>query len=473
MNGTLNDDTEFFVLYNYQNPQMHNRHGSRQREQRENDETPRKKNKVDETYFSIRDVEFIGESSELCELVTCPICRFVMSKAYALKNCQHTFCQECITRHHDQHDGDVARCPLCRERFQKSDMMVSIIHEDLLGRLKVKCVGNMCSWTGMYSCMSNHIKTECTRVWMCDCGEVVDQENKREHVNACEMVRVRCKCEKMMPQCKMTEHIENECPEHKCWCVYKTYGCNWREKRKDLLSHTQNCTIMSLLLQIDDLKSKLSSINMDKRAYRNDQQNNTSEHTVSNETLINMVTLSDPWNTCGMTEKTMNIFHSYLDVGADITYGEYGKDDISILRMKSDSMYEFKTKVLNGSCVVQIVKEKRMAVVTLNGKHNRFFIMNTQDMHTRSTRKNNSTLIIMCGPCINYDNPSPILYSYRRYAKYADDKEYPFVIQLVDCYITEIAFAIKDADVMNKLRDDLNTFVFSETHPIAEGNTNI
>jgi len=79
---------------------------------------------------------FEGNEDEIVDDLICPICKGVLENPLYAPNCEHAFCEECISEWLNQHQN----CPLDRQPLLLRDMKpIPRIMKNLLGKLRVKC----------------------------------------------------------------------------------------------------------------------------------------------------------------------------------------------------------------------------------------------------------------------------------------------------------------------------------------------
>ncbi len=79
--------------------------------------------------------DMLVEGKEHLESLSCPICLQVLADPYDCKQCETSYCQECIRRWHSKHDGECPSCKSCAG-LARSHKMV----RNLLSSLTFKCV---------------------------------------------------------------------------------------------------------------------------------------------------------------------------------------------------------------------------------------------------------------------------------------------------------------------------------------------
>jgi len=142
----------------------------------------------------VRPGKFTPES-----LCSCSICLDILVNPVDLKDCQHTFCKECIDEYikkstKDSRDFNVS-CPKCRKKIKKRSDVVQahLFLRSLLSEIMLECKFK--------------------------CGEVVQYGQFEKHVDMCEdnpKNFVSCEpCAAKMSQKKLWEHQQNCLPHCK------------------------------------------------------------------------------------------------------------------------------------------------------------------------------------------------------------------------------------------------------------------
>ena len=90
------------------------------------------------------------EPGSLPEALQCGICLGILHDPVASRTprgCQHCFCRMCVEAAL-QRD---ARCPLCRTGISQEHLEHSLVHQEFLNSLMVRCpeVAAGCYWTGL------------------------------------------------------------------------------------------------------------------------------------------------------------------------------------------------------------------------------------------------------------------------------------------------------------------------------------
>ena len=145
-------------------------------------------------------------SEELnCSICTHPFLQPVTLKArYKNAQCNHTFCNECITQWLSQKKDEDHKCPYCQTEVQKKFSIADKPVCNMVDSLKVKCYyfqesceGGGCTWIGVRSDWATHLAKECAY--------------------------------------KVVE------------CSHKQFGCEWSQRRSLLSTHLQQCSYQAVL----------------------------------------------------------------------------------------------------------------------------------------------------------------------------------------------------------------------------------
>ena len=225
----------------------------------------------------------------------CSACNSVLKKPILTGCCKMHFCTWCFTNPHDEYDKN-RYCPECEKICS-----ISIIDESKWKRileLDVKCPFSHrgCLWTGELCARANHIQSEtgdCKYINIeCKygCEEELEKYDYEEHLKYfCPRRPVTCEhcgmngqqvvvsgehkrdCPDIPTPCPNTCGIDPikqkdlqkhllECPEERVECSFNYTGCNFQDKRKNLVQHIQENSLRHLQLQtkffINELEKK-------------------------------------------------------------------------------------------------------------------------------------------------------------------------------------------------------------------------
>ncbi|XP_031573206.1 TNF receptor-associated factor 5-like [Actinia tenebrosa] len=177
-------------------------------------------------------------SKKLDQNIQCSICHEVFKE---LMSCTagHTFCRECIHRWLQSNE----RCPADNTYLDKKSLVPNLTVKGIIDDLDVYChpvsIGNTelspankrirlenstddegdeenCCWTGKLQDLPTHRKTCAFELVSCtyeNCKQQIKRKGFEKHKEACKYKRVACKeCTSFVVECKLPEHLENDCP---------------------------------------------------------------------------------------------------------------------------------------------------------------------------------------------------------------------------------------------------------------------
>jgi len=235
----------------------------------------------------------------------CCICSCIYISPLEHETCHNSFCQDCILK--------CENCPLCRKIINQGELIPISTNFvlNLLDKCIVKC--NICNIEIERSLFIHHYNNVCLRDCYMKCGEKVTIATQKEHYKTCENYQVRCRhcktittrkimkdihaeqcpekeilcafCEEYKKRKNYKKHIEifcrrfplkceclkeferqyfgdhcSKCPEAKIRCSGSNIGCTFKEARKDIIVHENECVYAKLSPVFIDLHKELNRL---------------------------------------------------------------------------------------------------------------------------------------------------------------------------------------------------------------------
>ncbi|XP_078318035.1 TNF receptor-associated factor 6-B-like isoform X2 [Crassostrea virginica] len=235
--------------------------------------------------------------SELDRKYICPVCLSALHQPMQTA-CGHRFCKSCI-------QGVIngrtqAKCPVDNVVFKCKDELFEdkAFQREVLSQT-VKC-GNHglgCAWSGELRTYQDH-DGRCLYISVpCDnhCGLILPRFRLTDHAETCERRPVDCQhcnsqipftdltkhqvlaCQNLPVQCTLcgqagirrkdiSSHIDittGDCPSTVVPCQYASFGCQFQNKRRDMVEHYReaaNHHILLLVGKISDQEQRISTL---------------------------------------------------------------------------------------------------------------------------------------------------------------------------------------------------------------------
>ncbi|KAL8573174.1 hypothetical protein ACOMHN_036159 [Nucella lapillus] len=206
----------------------------------------------------------------------CPVCLNVMRDAMQTV-CGHRFCKTCITR--VAGDKPWGRCPVDKTALRRSEQLfndIAMRREILSLTVKCKNSNEECTWTGELRDAEKHLK-ECPMeniVCPIGCQATLRRGQVAEHKELCPQRTVVCShckesivfvkvhkhevvdCPKFPVPCSLcgqtgiaraeiARHMDSttgSCPQANVVCKFRSVGCHFQDKRKDMQKHYDSHT---------------------------------------------------------------------------------------------------------------------------------------------------------------------------------------------------------------------------------------
>ncbi|XP_029115073.1 TNF receptor-associated factor 5 isoform X2 [Scleropages formosus] len=207
-----------------------------------------------------REFKFV---EKLEDQYVCPTCGQVVLNPHQT-GCGHIFCYQCIQGFLD---SDITpKCPIDDSFIKANEDHLKICQYE-----SVQCPNSGCSETLFRKDVGDHLDSQCRyRLEPCPyCRKHYAVIHLMDHRNStCLEVKVPCpnNCDQMIKRHELKEHYL-ECPEVETDCMYKKYGCSFRQKRVKVQAHEDAALNDHLVLvlesntklekQIDDLQHSL------------------------------------------------------------------------------------------------------------------------------------------------------------------------------------------------------------------------
>jgi len=175
--------------------------------------------------------------------------------------CLHTFCAKCIQQWVEAHHT----CPNCRSTIQLNQLKRNVTVNKIVEKLSVNCVLKSvgCEWNGIRGSIESHLIEKCEYVPInckfCDIelprGQLQDHQK-----NSCEKRLILCSCEKIIPFCEHSKHLEFECENREDNCP----ACYQQMKIFELLKHSEQCSMVVIPCPIPMCGAQMERQNMKK-----------------------------------------------------------------------------------------------------------------------------------------------------------------------------------------------------------------
>lgn len=261
----------------------------------------------------------------------CPICHVPFIDPVVLE-CDHTFCQSCLTDYRDGASSDTrTRCPTCRAFLWSAPRKASRLIVNMCHEIKVHCPNDGCTQITPRGFLQRHATAECPHQRLkcpdAECDKLVRRKNFVPD-QCVHTTHVECDCGAVIELGRgdWLRHKDDECPNtgakcqncdkrvatgdsldgsfgHVCntddtpTCPGQEFGCSEDIEPDHLESHTRTCAMAKLAphLQKQDqlLKSLQEQLTMAK--VRNEVLENGFEkiHEVINDNILPRISPSD------------------------------------------------------------------------------------------------------------------------------------------------------------------------------------
>ncbi len=133
-------------------------------------------------------------------------------------NCGHSACQKCIVTLSEISP----KCHRCRAPFTANALTVNYTLDTITRELKLKCLSEGCTWSGLYPRAEDHYN-ECPKlVETCknaSCKHVSTRESMPAHEDVCPKLLLPCgDCKLMIPRDGMQHHRQSTCVNSPVQC---------------------------------------------------------------------------------------------------------------------------------------------------------------------------------------------------------------------------------------------------------------
>jgi hypothetical protein len=244
-----------------------------------------------------------------------------------------------------------------------------------------------------------------------------------------------------MERGEFDKHIKQDCPECQIPCHYSQHGCPWTGKRCSYQSsHSKQCKVGALARENARLQKAIKKVNF------------VEKYTNYDCFIISGFTGEDQ-------ERSAMVRHfseSYFNLGFDIRFGDTNAGLITIGGIVNDSVYSFNTKEkdVNNCVQLDINQAGGVLAMTLNGRHNRFFMFRHKKIKP-ILKKAYGRIYIEIPHEIESPEPTPsvMVFAHRRYILYRGGGEYPFVIEPSSRYFTHLFLKCRDETADKNKKD--------------------
>ena len=268
-----------------------------------------------------RAVEYVGSYDPN---LMCPICHCPFVSPVQLI-CKHVFCQRCVDQAMRYQDEGSGRCPACRATINSTSItplpkILNQILDNVLVRCPLRSQG--CREEMPRARLQNHLEKYClfyevrcpyeeccakvqrkdaeegrclhSFVECEDCKSSMMRKDLQHHcASKCNVRKAVCPyCENQTPVCDLDAHIEG-CPYLILPCTAASYGCDFKDSRKELDDHLKGCSLAKL---VPFLKSQNDRLEAHESALKDlRQRNSVLEASFANirDTLCDSANLSD------------------------------------------------------------------------------------------------------------------------------------------------------------------------------------
>lgn len=400
--------------------------------------------------YTLKSVVFSEQHNDekTLNLLTCSICLHVMEAPVSIVKCQHTFCRYCLNKlftpkllpNGIRTEVTVAHCPQCRDVFTKLEIVSSRMIHEFIETLKVPCIHRSCDWVKSYSELESHVNNDCKFLKQCECNYIFDSSDLEEHQQQCQAFKLQCECGKLIQRSAIEYHLKNECQECQVNCLYSNYGCTWVGKRSLYATHTKECKPLPLAKENLKLKEKLKKYQM------------YEEFRASDCFVISGISDEDT-ERASLVQK---FYHSYFDLGFNIRFGDTNTNKIVIGGITNDSIFtvNFSGK-LDNYVQLDIDHAQGVLAITLNGKHNRFFIFRHKTIKP-TIKKEFGRIYVTIPHDIQKLTSSVMVFAHRKYSLWNGGSEYPFEIEFATRYFTN--FFLRCGDITDQVVESLKKF---------------
>jgi hypothetical protein len=191
---------------------------------------------------SFKNLEEIKEKG-----LECAICLNVINGTVAVTTCIHKFCSTCIHKHYETSAN--GNCPLCRNELSYDDIILSSELTEYLDQCIIICKNQGCKLETTRKDYYNHY-------YVCDyskqnckeCLTLIYKKDEETHKTNCKNRKVNCIwCNCLVSYSLMEYHKAAECSETNVVCP--SSGCNFRNVRKDMHKHIENCEFRSIVCE--------------------------------------------------------------------------------------------------------------------------------------------------------------------------------------------------------------------------------
>ena len=250
--------------------------------------------------IDMRALEYVEEFDHN---LMCPICHCPFVTPVKL-DCDHVFCQECITHALAVQEVEARSCPSCRKKLNgRTVMAVPKLIDRILDELVVKCPlrEDGCTETMSRGSVQGHIDRYCdytpircpwercalkarrkdadkswcqhTMLSCRDCREDIMERDLEHHRNVlCQRRKTSCPdCKTEMLSSELAEHL-TICPKARFPCDAASYGCDFIGRPEALEQHLATCPLHKLTPFLVEQKSRLEAHEM---ALKHLQQKNS------------------------------------------------------------------------------------------------------------------------------------------------------------------------------------------------------
>ena len=169
----------------------------------------------------------------------CAICHDVLKDAVSLKNCGHTFCDECVKSCRTSSNNP--SCPNCRAEMTSSNP--NYVVRDIIDAMEVKCPdgGDKCEWTGHLKDLELHGNTCIYKTTECSvegCNHTCQRKDMDDHLsnNAVTLKHMELKYDRKLKEMeekyeKKFDKCNREMLSYKnklqaCESIIRSYGGN-------------------------------------------------------------------------------------------------------------------------------------------------------------------------------------------------------------------------------------------------------